>query len=50
MMHVYRRVRRRVREARSLEEPAGPRQWARWTWEAITYDLRVLADVLNGRG
>jgi hypothetical protein len=47
-MHVYRIVRRRVREARYLGEPVTLPRLAGWTWQEVTYDLRVLAEVLGG--
>jgi hypothetical protein len=46
--HVFRTIRRRHREARYVGDPSGPRQWARWGWGALVYDLRVLAEVLGG--
>lgn len=46
--HIFRAVRRRYREARYLDQSAGPRQLASWAWDALVYDLRVLADVFGG--
>lgn len=47
-MYVVRHVRRRVAEARYLDQPVTLSRLVRWTWQEVTHDLRVLAEVLGG--
>jgi hypothetical protein len=45
-MHVYRVVRRRIREARYAGQPVRP---IRWALDELAQEWEVLASVLGGR-